>query len=109
MLLVPDSITALDPYRDHTFNEELKEALGHKEKSLLDFSLPEYFKRHWQISLLPRPKRYFFQVNMTAVESEKERYFQSIRGKGCRICLHERHPVQHTVQIDALYLSLYGH
>ena len=33
ILLVPDSITALDPYRDHTFNEKLKGSWSRKNHS----------------------------------------------------------------------------
>ena len=72
MLLVPGVITALDPKRDQSFNDKLKEALGHKEKSLLDFSLPGILNAIGKFLFLRPPKGYFFKVNMDAIEQEKK-------------------------------------
>ncbi len=72
MLLVPGTITALDPKRDQSFSDKLKDALGHKEKSLLDFSLPGILNAIGKFLFLPPPKGYFFKVNMEAIETERK-------------------------------------
>ena len=76
MLLSPDpnAVLALDPKRDHSFNDKLKQAIGHEEKSILDFSLPGILNAIGKHLFLPRPKGFFFTLNMEAVEQEKIRY-----------------------------------
>ena len=74
MVLMPNSAAALDPQRDHSFNGKLRDALGHKEKSIIDFSLPGILNAIGKFLFLPRPKGYFFRVNMDAVEQEKRSF-----------------------------------
>lgn len=76
MLLSPNpkAVLALDPNRDHSFNDKLKEAIGHQEKAILDFSLPGILNAIGKYLFLPRPKGFFFKLNMEAVEQEKIRF-----------------------------------
>lgn len=76
MLLSPDpnAVQSLDPKRDHSFNDKLTEAIGLQEKSVLDFSLPGILNAIGKHLFLPRPKGFFFTLNMEAVEQEKARF-----------------------------------
>ena len=78
MLLSPNpkAVLALDPKRDHSFNDKLKEAIGHQEKSVLDFSLPGILNAIGKHLFRPRPKGFFFRVDMEAVEKEKTHFRQ---------------------------------
>ncbi len=74
MVLSAKPALAMDPKRDHSFDEKLAAVLGEKEKSILDFSLPGILNTLGKHLFLPRPKAYFFNLNVQAIEDEKRKF-----------------------------------
>jgi len=84
MLLTRDPaapVYSLEPQRDHRFDAKLTEAIGHREKSILDFSLPGILNALGNHFFAPRPRALALNLNLEAIQEEKKRYLET-RGDG---------------------------